>query len=219
MPNAIAAPRPPESWADLPFFRDTWPDLWQRLVQEPDWQPEPHHIFRALELTPRNQVRVIILGQDPYHTPGRATGLAFSFPPNTAPRDSLKNILMEVAADTGMPPPSGDLSGWARQGVLLLNTALTVPIGKPNGHKHLGWNALIQQILAAVTSDGPKAFVLWGLPAQKLCEGLPKDRHLVLSGPHPSPLSAYRGFFGSRPFSAINEWLSLHGRPKIDWSA
>lgn len=209
----------PQSWADLPFFRKDWPGLWQKLQNEPNWQPAPEHLFRALELTPRDRVRVIILGQDPYHTPGRATGLAFSFPPGTPPRDSLKNILTEVATDIGQAHPSGDLTGWAKQGVLLLNTALSVPIGRANGHKTIGWAPLIQQILQATASDGPRAFLLWGKPAQALCTSLNRKDHLFLEAPHPSPLSAYRGFFGSRPFSQTNHWLKAQGESPIDWSA
>lgn len=212
-------PQPPASWADLPFFATDWPALWDRLAPVADWQPAPGAIFRALDLTPREKVRVIILGQDPYHTPGRATGLAFSFPPDERPRDSLKNILAEVQSDTGQAHPSGDLSGWARQGVLLLNTALTVPVGQANGHKSLGWAKLVSQILRVTAADGPRAFVLWGAPAQKLCADLPRDGHLFLSSPHPSPLSAYRGFFGSRPFSAINDWLQKRDEKPIDWAA
>ena len=213
------APLSPESWADLPFFSTRWPALWDRLAANPEWQPAPEAIFRALALTPRQKVRVVILGQDPYPTPGRATGLAFSFPPGTTPRDSLRNILAELATDTGHVKPDGDLTPWAEQGVLLLNTALTVPVGLANGHKGWGWETLAQQILAAVASDGPRAFVLWGGPAQKLCANLPRAGHLFLESPHPSPLSAYRGFFGSRPFSAINRWLAEQGHPQIDWAA
>ena len=212
-------PAPPASWADLPFFSDDWPQLWARLSVIPDWQPQADRLFHALDLTPRPAVRVVILGQDPYHTPGRATGLAFSFPPGEAPRDSLRNILAELASDTGQTRTSGDLSGWARQGVLLLNTALTVPLGQPQGHSRLGWAPLVAQILSAVASDGPRAFVLWGKPAQRLCAPLPRDGHLFLEGAHPSPLSAYRGFFGSRPFSRINDWLAGRGTSPIDWAA
>jgi uracil-DNA glycosylase len=113
-------------------------------------------------------VRVVILGQDPYPTPGRATGLAFSFPPGQPPRDSLRNILAELAADTGQTRADGDLTGWARQGVLLLNTVLTVPPGQANGHKGWGWEALAAQVLSATAADGPRAFLLWGAPAQRL---------------------------------------------------
>lgn len=216
MPNP--APLPPASWADLPFFERDWPALWQKLQALPDWQPAPQALFRALELTPRPKVRVVILGQDPYHTPGRATGLAFSFPPQTAPRDSLKNILTEVQSDTGAATRSGDLSAWAQQGVLLLNTALSVPVGQANGHKALGWGKLVQDVLHATLTDGPRAFILWGGPAQKLAAKLPRAGHLFLESPHPSPLSCYRGFYGSRPFSAVNAWLAAQGQAEIDWS-
>lgn len=209
-------PDPPASWADLPFFTTHWPALRDRLAAQRDWQPADP--FRALRLTPRPAVRVVILGQDPYPTPGRATGLAFSFPPGQPPRDSLKNILAELATDTGQTRPDGDLTPWAEQGVLLLNTLLTVPQGQAFGHKSWGWEQLTAQILAAIAGDGPRAFLLWGGPAQKLCARLPRDGHLFLETPHPSPLSAYRGFFGSRPFSVINAWLAARGQPEIDWS-
>jgi uracil-DNA glycosylase len=207
----------PESWASLPFFQTHWPALENRLATAPAWQPQDP--FRALRLTPRDKTRVILLGQDPYPTPGRATGLAFSFPPGEAPRHSLKNILTELATDTGQTKSDGDLTPWATQGVLLLNTVLTVPLNDANGHKGWGWEPLIAQILHATASDGPRAFVLWGSPAQKLTAQIPRDNHLFLSSPHPSPLSAYRGFFGTRPFSAINRWLEAQGRTAIDWSA
>ena len=217
--HASEHPAPPESWAELPFFSSDWPALWERLQALPEWQPRPENIFRALDLTPRSNVRVVILGQDPYPTPGRATGLAFSFPPDQTPRDSLRNILTEVESDTGQTRSSGDLSGWAKQGVLLLNACLTVPLGQANGHRSLGWAPLVQQILLATASDGPRAFLLWGLPAQKLCRGVDRDGHLFVETPHPSPLSAYRGFFGSRPFSKINRWLEMRNEPTIDWRA
>ena len=210
-------PDVPPSWASLPFFTTHWPALAQRLATAPAWQPiDP---FRALRLTPRDRVRVVILGQDPYPTPGRATGLAFSFPPGQRPQHSLKNILTELASDIGQTKADGDLTAWADQGVLLLNTVLTVPLNQSHGHKGWGWEPLITQILHATAADGPRAFVLWGGPAQKLCQALPRDKHLFLSGPHPSPLSAYRGFFGSRPFSAINHWLTAQNQIPINWSA
>lgn len=210
-------PAPPESWADLPFFRQDWPALRARLATAPAWQPQDP--FRALRLTPRDQTRVVILGQDPYPTPGRATGLAFAFPPGTPPRHSLKNILAELTADLGQTKADGDLTSWAAQGVLLLNTVLTVPLNNANGHKGWGWEPLIRQILQATAADGPRAFVLWGAPAQKLTAPLPRANHLFLASAHPSPLSAYRGFFGSRPFSAINHWLKAQGHPIVDWTA
>lgn len=214
----MTPPQVPESWASLPFFRDDWPTLWERLASAPPWAPGPDNLFRALRLTPRRQVRVVILGQDPYPTPGRATGLAFSFPPGLAPRDSLRNILAEVASDTGHARSDGDLTHWAEQGVLLLNTLLSTPLGHPLGHKGWGWEALTAQILAATASDGPRAFLLWGGPAQKAARALPRDAHLFLQSPHPSPLSAHRGFLGSRPFTAANRWLAAQGEPEIDWA-
>lgn len=209
---------PPEGWADLQFFRDDWPGLRARLAALPDWQPAPDRMFRALALTPPDAVRAVILGQDPYPTPGRATGLAFSFPPGERPRDSLKNILAELHADLGITRPDGDLAGWARQGVLLLNTALTVPLGQPGGHRALGWDRLVAQVLARVARR-PAAFLLWGAPARKAAQPhLDPARHLILTAPHPSPLSAHRGFFGSRPFSATNAWLGAQGLTAVDWS-
>ena len=207
----------PPSWATLPFFQTHWPALRDRLATAPAWQPADP--FRALRLTPRNQTRVIILGQDPYPTPGRATGLAFSFPPNTAPKHSLKNILTELTQDTGQTKPDGDLTAWATQGVLLLNTVLTVPLNQTNGHKGWGWEPLITQILHATAAHGPRAFVLWGSPAQKLTAQISRANHLFLTAPHPSPLSAHRGFFGSKPFSQINHWLTAQGQTPIDWAA
>lgn len=211
-------PEIPESWADLPFFQNEWSGLRQKLDASANWQPPRDQVFRALHLTPRDRVRVVILGQDPYHTEGRATGLAFSFPPGTAPRDSLKNILTELEADLGLHRASGDLSGWAQEGVLLLNTVLTVPVGCAHGHKGWGWENLVREVLAAVADDGPRAFLLWGGPAQKLCRDLQRARHLFLETAHPSPLSAYRGFFGARPFSKINRWLQDNGERPIDWA-
>lgn len=210
-------PGPPEAWADLPFFTSHWPALRDRLARAPEWQPADP--FRALRLTPRDKTSVVILGQDPYPTPGRATGLAFSFPKGERPRHSLKNILIELATDTGQTKADGDLTAWADQGVLLLNTALTVPLLQANGHKGWGWEPLITQILTALAADGPKAFLLWGAPAQALCARLPRNGHLFLQSPHPSPLSAHRGFFGSRPFSATNRWLMAQGQTPIDWAA
>ena len=213
----MSLPEPPASWADLPFFRDDWPALAARLAAAPGWQPAA--IFRALELTPRGAVRAVVLGQDPYHTPGRATGLAFSFPPGERPQDSLKNILTELQSDLGVTRANGDLTGWARQGVLLLNSVLTVPVGQAFGHKGWGWERLVQQVLAATAADGPRAFLLWGRPAQKACAKLPRDGHLLVESPHPSPLSVHRGFYGSHPFSRVNDWLAARGQAPIDWAA
>jgi uracil-DNA glycosylase len=210
-------PLPPPSWATLPFFQTHWPALRDRLTKAPAWQPSDP--FRALRLTPRNETRVIILGQDPYPTPGRATGIAFSFPPGTPAKHSLKNILTELREDTGQTKPDGDLTAWAAQGVLLLNTVLTVPQGQTNGHKGWGWEPLITQILQTTATDGPRAFVLWGKPAQNLTAHIPRQNHLFLTAAHPSPLSAHCGFFGSKPFSQINHWLQTRNQPPVNWSA
>lgn len=210
---------PPAPWADLPFFADQWPALRARLEAEPGWQPAPADVFRALALTPPAAIRAVILGQDPYPTPGRATGLAFAFPHGARPRDSLRNILRELEADTGIVRADGDLTGWAGQGVLLLNTVLTVPAGRANGHARIGWQALTAQVLA-LAAQRPAAFLLWGAPAQKAAAPyLDPARHLILTAPHPSPLSAHRGFFGSRPFSRTNDWLAGRGLAQVDWAA
>lgn len=213
-------PDPPAAWADLAFFRADWPRIAATLRDDPrPWQPAPAQLFRALELTPPGGVRVVILGQDPYPTPGRATGLAFSYPPGVRPAHSLANILRELAEDTGTLRADGDLTGWARQGVLLLNTVLSVPVGGTDGHKRLGWQRLAAEVLARVAAR-PTAFVLWGRPAQAVAAPhLGDPAHLVLRAPHPSPLSARRGFFGSRPFSRVNTWLVARGAAPIDWGA
>ncbi len=214
-------PEPPAAW--LPsgaFDGPAWPAVRERLAAETrPCAPPAGQVFRALDLTPPDAVRAVILGQDPYPTPGRATGLAFAFPPGMPPRDSLKNILKELQADTGIARTDGDLTGWARQGVLLLNPILTVPLGQPNGHKGWGWEAITARLLAHVAAR-PVAFLLWGAPAQRMAAPLTDPaRHLVLAAPHPSPLSARRGFFGHRPFSRTNDWLAARGLPPIDWAA
>lgn len=211
-------PQPPAAWAHLPFFARDWPALAARLAAEPrPVQPAPERIFRALALTPPQAVRVVILGQDPYPAAGDADGLAFSVPPGRALPRSLANIFREMEADLGCRPASGDLGGWAARGVLLLNTALSVPVGAANGHAKLGWAPLIREVLAEVATR-PVAFLLWGQSAQKLAEPFADPaRHLVLASAHPSPLSAHRGFFGSRPFSRIDAWLADRGMAPIGW--
>ncbi|MBK5925824.1 uracil-DNA glycosylase [Rhodobaculum claviforme] len=222
---ALPLPDPPPGWEDLAFFRTGWPDIAAALRAEArPWQPAAPDLFRALALTPPDAVRVVILGQDPYPTAGRATGLAFSYPPGVRPAHSLANILRELHDDTGVARADGDLSGWARQGVLLLNTILSVPVGVTGGHRALGWQRLADQVLARVATR-PTAFLLWGRPAQAVAaphlDGPHKGEagHLVLSTPHPSPLSARRGFFGARPFSRVNDWLRARAEAPIDWSA
>jgi uracil-DNA glycosylase len=185
--------------------------------------PPRGHRLKALELTPLEGVRVVILGQDPYHGPGQAMGLCFSVPENVPAPPSLANIYKELAGDLGIATPAhGDLSGWARQGVLLLNNSLTVEHGKAGSHAGQGWEAITDACVAAVAErDEPSVFILWGSHAQAKAARIPelkrKTRHLVIRSPHPSPLSAYRGFFGSRPFSRANAFLESVGRGAIDW--
>lgn len=183
--------------------------------------PSPARSLAALALTPLDNVRVVILGQDPYPTPGHANGLAFSYVgPPPLPR-SLVNIYRERSDDLGTPAPhDGDLSHWARQGVLLLNTALTVREGasKAGSHLRLGWGAVTDAVIAAVSERRPHVvFMLWGLPAQAKRPLIDESRHLVIASPHPSPLSARRGFFGSKPFSRANAWLAEQGEQPVDW--
>ncbi len=207
----------PAGWADLAFFRDDWPGIAARLDGQ-DWLPGPARVFAALDLTPPDAARVVILGQDPYPTPGHANGLAFSVTPETALPRSLKNIYAEMQGDIGAAPPNGDLSHWARQGVLLLNTSLSVLPGQAGVHAKWGWDRLARQAVTRAQAARPLAFILWGAHAQKALAGLPRADDLVIETAHPSPLSARRGFFGSRPFSRVNDWLTARGDMPIDWA-
>jgi len=179
--------------------------------------------LKALELAPLDSVRVVILGQDPYHGPGQAMGLCFAVPDGVKVPPSLANIYKELESDLGITRPAhGDLSGWARQGVLLLNNSLTVEHGQAGSHSGRGWETLTDACVAAVAErDEPSVFILWGSHAQAKAARIPslqgQTRHLVIRSPHPSPLSAYRGFFGSRPFSRANAFLEAQGRGTIDW--
>ena len=179
--------------------------------------------LRALELTPLQEVKVVILGQDPYHGPGQAMGLSFSVPDGVPHPPSLRNIFKELADDCAIPAPtSGDLTPWAMQGVLLLNNSLTVEGGQAGSHAGRGWDAITDACVAAVAQrDEPAVFVLWGSHAQKKASRIAElnapTRHCVIRSPHPSPLSAHRGFFGSRPFSRANAFLKQAGRGAIDW--
>jgi uracil-DNA glycosylase len=182
--------------------------------------PREQDVFQALALTPYHQVRVVILGQDPYHGEGQADGLCFSVPPGVKPPPSLQNIFKELAADVGIPRPRhGCLEPWARQGVLLLNTVLTVRAHQPNSHKGKGWESFTDATLRALAKRHERVvFVLWGGHAQKKAPLVEREPHVTVQGAHPSPLSAYRGFWGSRPFSSINQALSRAGRGTVDWS-
>ena len=179
--------------------------------------------LKALELTPLDEVKVVILGQDPYHGPGQAMGLCFSVPEGVKIPPSLVNIYKELEADLGVARADhGDLSNWARQGVLLLNNTLTVEAAKAGSHAKRGWDAITDACVAAVAArDQPSVFILWGSHAQAKAmriAGLREGPHCVIESPHPSPLSAHRGFFGSKPFSRTNAFLSDHGREAIDWA-
>ena len=209
----------PAAWADLPFFRDDWPRVRARLAAEPGpvFPPEDR-LFAALDLCAPDDVRVVILGQDPYHTPGKADGLAFSIPRGFPGRlDSLGNIFNELQDDLGVMRTRTELDDWARQGVLLLNTALSVPEGRPKAHAKIGWDRLVADVLARLDAS-PRAALLWGGPAQAVAaRGLHNPDHLRIESAHPSPLSAWRGFFGSRPFSRVNDWLTARGQAPIRW--
>ncbi len=210
---------PPPAWAHLPFFTNDLPRIDAALAaDERTILPPAHQIFAALAACSPKNTRVVILGQDPYPTPGHAHGLAFSVEPDVRPLPrSLTNIYKEMTEDLGTCPVNGDLRFWADQGVLLLNSALSVPAGNAGGHAKLGWAKLTQEVLAAL-SDRPCAFVLWGGHAQSFESYISGDDHLILKSPHPSPLSARRGFFGSRPFSRTNDWLKANGQIPIDWT-
>ncbi len=183
------------------------------------YPPEP---LRALQLTPADQVRVVLLGQDPYHGPGQAEGLAFSVAPGVKPPPSLRNIFQELQRDLGLPSPAdGSLVRWAKQGVLLLNTSLTVEDGQPASHAGRGWESLTDRLIERCSASGPpKVFLLWGAHAQKKANLIDAGRHLLLFANHPSPLSARRPplpFIGCGHFSQANAWLARQGRSPIAW--
>lgn len=184
-----------------------------------DVYPPEDEVFAALALTPPRAVKAVILGQDPYHGPGQAHGLAFSVRPGTALPPSLRNIFRELESDVGVPrPASGSLVPWAERGVLLLNTVLTVRAGAPNSHRDRGWERVTDAVIGAVSARRRRvAFVLWGAHAQRKRPLVDEDRHAVLAAAHPSPLSARHGFLGSRPFSRVNAALREAGVGEIDW--
>lgn len=181
--------------------------------------PPGNLIFNALNSTPFNKVRVVILGQDPYHNPGQAHGLCFSVLPGVDPPPSLLNIYKELHRDTGFAPPAhGCLNHWAEQGVLLLNAVLTVERFKAASHQGKGWERFTDRIVSLLNEEvSGLVFLLWGSHAQKKGQHIDRSRHLVLESPHPSPLSAHRGFLGNSHFSRTNTWLGEHSRPEIDW--
>lgn len=181
--------------------------------------PEKDNIFNALKYTPYHAVKILLLGQDPYHGRGQAHGLAFSVQPGVQPPPSLQNMFKELASDLGVPmPETGCLTPWAEQGVMLLNTVLTVREGEPNSHKRLGWTKFTDAVITALNErEDPVIFLLWGANAKEKLPLITNVRHYVLSAPHPSPLSASRGFFGCRHFSKANTILKRLGKAPISW--
>ncbi|MCL2560119.1 MAG: uracil-DNA glycosylase [Turicibacter sp.] len=181
----------------------------------------PHHkdILKALEVTPLEEVKVVILGQDPYHGPGQAQGLSFSVPNGVKMPPSLLNIFKELSTDLNVPRPvNTDLTPWAKQGVLLLNTTLTVIQATPMSHANLGWETFTDEVLQLVNDHREAVvFILWGAHAQKKMRFIDTDKHYVIKSTHPSPLSAHRGFFGSKPFSGANAFLVHKGMQPINW--
>lgn len=181
--------------------------------------PEMHHIFEAFNWTPFSKVKVVILGQDPYHGPGQAHGCSFSVLPGVAVPPSLQNIYKELQADLGCPPVKhGYLRSWAEQGVLLLNSVLTVRAGQAYSHQGHGWEQLTDATIVALSErPAPVVFILWGRAARDKKRLIDLKRNFVVESAHPSPLSAYRGFFGSRPFSKTNQFLEMTGQAPINW--
>ena len=204
------------------FGKEYYRKLFTIVKQEYDTHrcyPPSDDIFNAFHFTPLDQVKVVILGQDPYHEEGQAHGLSFSVKPGVAIPPSLVNIYQDLKDDLGCyVPDNGYLEKWARQGVMMLNTVLTVRAHEANSHKNIGWEEFTDAAIRVLANqDRPMVFILWGRPAQKKESMITNPKHLVLKSPHPSPLSAYRGFFGSRPFSRANEFLERNGETPIDW--
>ncbi|BCN30449.1 uracil-DNA glycosylase [Anaeromicropila herbilytica] len=204
------------------FHKEYYKDLYKFIKSEYSRYviyPNSEDIFNAFHFTEFSKVKVVILGQDPYHNEGQAHGLCFSVKPDVDIPPSLVNIYKELQDDIGCAIPNhGYLTKWAEQGVLLLNTVLTVRAHQPNSHQGKGWEYFTDAVIHALNSaDRPIVFILWGRPAQMKKSMLNNNKHLILEAPHPSPLSAYRGFFGSKPFSKTNEYLIKNGIEPIDW--
>jgi uracil-DNA glycosylase len=215
-----------ESWTARlvgEFQKPYMKDLFQFLEQEKKLGktifPVEDHIFEAFRLTPFNKVKVVILGQDPYHGAGQAHGLAFSVRKGVKPPPSLVNIFKELSQDLGIiPPEHGSLDSWARQGVLLLNTVLTVEEGKAASHHGKGWEIFTDKVIEILNQEKEHlVFILWGSPAQKKARHVDYEKHHIITSVHPSPLSVYRGFIGSKPFSKTNEYLMKNKMKEINW--
>lgn len=201
-----------------PYYRD----LYNKVKYEYDHHqvfPSPDDIFNAFSMTPLSKVKVLILGQDPYHDVGQAHGLCFSVKPGVDIPPSLENIYKELKDDLGLKiPNNGYLVKWAEQGVMMLNTVLTVRAHNANSHRGIGWETFTDAVISVLNEqDQPIVYMLWGKPAQSKMSMLNNPKHLILTAPHPSPLSAYRGFFGCRHFSKANEFLKANGVEEIDW--
>lgn len=213
------------SWHELlceEMDKEYYKDLRDFLISEYRTQtvyPEMHSIFNALHLTDYKDVKAVILGQDPYHGPGQAHGLSFSVKKGVTPPPSLVNIYKELKDDLNIQIPNhGYLEKWAKEGVLLLNTVLTVRKGEANSHRNKGWEIFTDKIIQLLNErNEPMVFILWGSPAIKKEVAITNKNHLIIKSPHPSPLAAYRGFFGSKPFSKTNSFLSSKGIDPIDW--
>lgn len=213
------------SWAKAlqgEFHKPYYKELFETVGKEYQTRkvfPPPEDLFNAFHLTPLDQVKVVILGQDPYHNDGQAHGLCFSVKPDVEIPPSLVNIYKELEDDLGCyVPNNGYLVKWANQGVLMLNTVLTVRAHQANSHRGIGWEQFTDAAIRILAKqDRPMVYILWGKPAQMKKSMLYNPKHLILEAPHPSPLAAYRGFFGSRPFSRTNQYLQESGLEPIDW--
>ena len=213
------------AWAEAlkgEFSKPYYAELYKTVLQEYRTRevfPPSTDIFNAFQFTPLEEVKAVILGQDPYHERGQANGLCFSVKPGVRIPPSLVNIYQEMRDDLGCDPPeNGDLTHWARQGVLLLNTVLTVRAHEANSHKGIGWETFTDAAIRVLAGlDRPLVFILWGSQARRKKEMITNPKHLIIESAHPSPLSAYNGFFGSRPFSRCNDYLVSCGITPIRW--
>ena len=204
---------------EQPYFQAALNFIKQERSKGKVIYPPQADIFNALKLTSFENVKIVIIGQDPYHGPGQAHGLAFSVKPGVATPPSLQNIFKELHDDLSIPIPNhGCLENWAKQGVLLLNTSLTVEAGKPQSHATIGWEKFTDKVIQILNSEKQGLiFLLWGSPAQRKAEMIDPTKHYILKAPHPSPLSAHRGFLGCKHFSKANELLRKMGKKEIDW--
>ncbi len=209
-----------QSEFQLPYMQALRDFLLERKRAGAVIYPPGSHYFQAMTLTPFDKVKVVILGQDPYHGPGQAHGLCFSVLPGVAVPPSLVNIYKEIASDLGIEPAKhGFLESWAQQGVFLLNSVLTVERGNAGAHQGKGWERLTDRIVSLLSDERDGlVFLLWGSYAQRKGQMIDRDKHLVLTAPHPSPLSAHRGFFGCRHFSRANEWFQSRGESVVEWA-